>query len=514
MNRFHFYILVIFTFIGTSEATEKQLPNGSKKVIRDSATNETLAKAFANRTDPTASLRRPVVAKVSQTTSKDNLIDQSDIISFNGSATLVPKHSIIHLPPKYQSRIGWKKGSKLMNWADFHAKNRGWISVIEIDFEQAKGAKALDETKQKPKPKPKPNKLLLTSPSTALLRMKPIPSITAAILLLAIDICESGSDDYINYIRQTHESTEITLQSPNISPNGSSAAFHPITFGTYRFDLWTVQNSPLESFRLDTAFVTTETPLPTASITIDSDDPFVTTTRTRADQPFTVTITVDGLLTNDINAPDAYAMVNLEHDIQSYGIDGTGAGINRDLATLFNEVSIVSNGDTSLEYTITHVPGQSQTKIRGEETFSVFSLAEGDIAAAELDSKFIQIWPVESATISGIQTGDTINGQLPNLTVHLDDLYPDSVTYLQVYSGPQVLGSVGATVPSASIIWNGDVPRDDTISLTNWDALFTSDGVWTVEVLTETPFGTDRLAWTTFTLNRTIEIQGSVTTSE
>lgn len=40
----------------------------------------------------------------------------------------------------------------------------------------------------------------------------------------------------------------------------------------------------------------------------------------------------------------------------------------------------------------------------------------------------------------------------------------------------------------------------------------TSDGVWTMELLTSTPFGIDRLAHVTFTVDRTISVNGSVTT--
>ena len=35
-----------------------------------------------------------------------------------------------------------------------------------------------------------------------------------------------------------------------------------------------------------------------------------------------------------------------------------------------------------------------------------------------------------------------------------------------------------------------------------------------MELLTVTPFGTDRLAYLTFTLNRTIEINSGMTTNE
>jgi hypothetical protein len=52
------------------------------------------------------------------------------------------------------------------------------------------------------------------------------------------------------------------------------------------------------------------------------------------------------------------------------------------------------------------------------------------------------------------------------------------------------------------------------LSLTNYDSVFTSDGRWTMEIVTVTPFGTDRLAYISFDLDRTINLNTTVTTIE
>jgi hypothetical protein len=42
--------------------------------------------------------------------------------------------------------------------------------------------------------------------------------------------------------------------------------------------------------------------------------------------------------------------------------------------------------------------------------------------------------------------------------------------------------------------------------------VFDSDGEWTIELLTETPFGLERLDHVTFTVDRTLQMNGSVNT--
>ena len=49
--------------------------------------------------------------------------------------------------------------------------------------------------------------------------------------------------------------------------------------------------------------------------------------------------------------------------------------------------------------------------------------------------------------------------------------------------------------------------------LSDYDSSSTSDGIWTMEILTATPFGIDRLAHVTFEVDRTLKVNGMVTTS-
>src|SRR5690606_30911873 len=81
--------------------------------------------------------------------SKENipgdLISRSDILCFNGLATLVPKQAILFTPPQYADRIGMKPGARLVTWMEFYPLNRGWIGTMEISMKQAEGKEPLPE---------------------------------------------------------------------------------------------------------------------------------------------------------------------------------------------------------------------------------------------------------------------------------------------------------------------------------------------------------------------------------
>lgn len=336
----------------------------------------------------------------------------------------------------------------------------------------------------------------------------------AATALLTPELAQSQSD-YTYFVRQIQMpdpddgsggwdvdvDQKGTQQSPlAINPNGA------------RFELWTLKADPLTSYLLDTTYVNSY--IPVAEINIKTEDPYDVIPRTRADRPFDVDITVSGL-SPDPDAPDAAKSVKLLHHVQAYPNKSNGDNIDRGAATLHSQGSLASNDTHTLNYTVTAIPGADRSKVRGEERFSVFSLEDFQAPESQLDSEFLQIWPVADATVDGMTAGDVITNSLPNVTVTLKDLYPDSYTYVQIYNGPQVLGTEGTIVPGASYLLDRSTPRNQKkIFVKNWESLVPTDGEWTLEVITITPFGADRLSHTTFTADRTIEVRGSVTSLE
>jgi hypothetical protein len=285
--------------------------------------------------------------------------------------------------------------------------------------------------------------------------------------------------DYTNFIRQvqTVSGVEWDVQVERTGAQLSPLAIDP---GGAHFELWTIEQNPLKDFLVDHKYVASY--IPVASVRIYSEDPYEVIPRTRVDRPFNVEIGIDGLITSDPSAPDAAKKVNVFRYVQAYGEGGDGTTIERSLATLDSQVAITENGWHVYQFRLSAVPGAERMDVRGEERFVVESL----------DDYF----------------------KLPPFEIHLDDLYPDSQTWAQVYPGTQQLGVEGTTVPGSAVVIADSVPQDRVLRISDWDEALGDDGIWTLELLHKTPFGLERLSYITFEINRTMEVHGSVTTIE
>ncbi len=60
------------------------------------------------------------------------------------SWTKVPEGSLIHVPKRFQSAVGQRKG-KQVKWSEFYKKNRGMIQLHKVTIEQARGFEVFDE---------------------------------------------------------------------------------------------------------------------------------------------------------------------------------------------------------------------------------------------------------------------------------------------------------------------------------------------------------------------------------
>jgi hypothetical protein len=329
-----------------------------------------------------------------------------------------------------------------------------------------------------------------------------------ALVLTCAALSSLHAQTYTNFIRQVQLPLGVQWDA-SVASQGDRNSVMPIDLGGSRFELWTVKSSPLTSYLLDTRFVGAFAPA--ADVTFRSEDPYALVPRTRADRPFFVDVTVSGLISG-ATAPDSAKSVKLLRYVQSYGLGGIGDPIDRTKATLLSQAMVTQNGMQTLSYTITAVPSTNLAKTAGEERFSVFSVADSTYPEAQLASRYIQIWPLADGSISGITGGQKIRFTMPQVTLTLNDLYPSSDTYAQIYPGTARLGVTGTRV--TSLVTNDSVPKSRVLILKDYDAFFTVDGTWTMELVTVTPFGTDRLSYVTFDLDRTIRVNSMITTKE
>ena len=118
-----------------------------KQQMRDATTHEQMA-AARTKAQAGDSLRQlPEVSgnDPSKENQPQDIISRSDILCFNGIATLVPKEAILAVPAQFADRIGIKPGAKIVTWAQFYAVNRGWVTTQEISLAQAQGKEPLPD---------------------------------------------------------------------------------------------------------------------------------------------------------------------------------------------------------------------------------------------------------------------------------------------------------------------------------------------------------------------------------
>ena len=116
-------------------------------VMRDVVTHQQLAQELdqARQLDPMKRMKVSNGDDPSVSSGSRDLFSQSDIICFNGVATLVPKHALLAAPENLKKRLTMSPGARIVGWLEFYAANRGWITTQEVSFAQAQGKQPLPE---------------------------------------------------------------------------------------------------------------------------------------------------------------------------------------------------------------------------------------------------------------------------------------------------------------------------------------------------------------------------------
>jgi len=340
--------------------------------------------------------------------------------------------------------------------------------------------------------------------------MKAILIRIAALSVIGTAVAAAQAENFTNFIRQVQFPTGLQWDA-TVAASGQALSALAIDPGGARFELWTVQTTPLQSFLLDSQYVGAYVPL--ASVVVRSEDPYDLMPRTRADRPFYVDVKVDGLLSGDTDPVSSKRVKFLRH-VQTYGAGGTGMTVDRTQATLLSQAYLSQNGTRTLTFSLSAVPGADRSKLRGEERFSVFSLADWQAPESQLSSRYIQIWPVADGSVSGISQIQLQRFKVPKITLTFNGLYPAPTTYAQVYKGEPQLGVTGEVVPGSALTVYDSVPQNRVLVVKDYIDVFDTDGRWTMELVTRTPFGIDRLAYVSFDVKLNIVVNGTVTTLE
>jgi hypothetical protein len=252
---------------------------------------------------------------------------------------------------------------------------------------------------------------------------------------------------------------------------------------------WSIDSSRGLEFLADQKI--TASYLPSAEITVRTLDPEGRIPRTRVDQPFTVEIQAAGLLTGP-GMPVSASSVLLERHLANYLPDDDcldPAAVRS--GTPSASGLIRANGITKLRFAASALRAADPTKACGEEHFVIHVPAADSLPHTQLAAAVVQVWPVASATISGISPGETLTGRLPELSLALHDLYPHSDTSLLLFEGTQINGAEGTPIMSFPL--NRKTCESHVIGVSDLDAKISANGTYTLALVSETVFGRELL---------------------
>ncbi|HSJ04066.1 MAG: hypothetical protein ACAI34_02160 [Verrucomicrobium sp.] len=332
------------------------------------------------------------------------------------------------------------------------------------------------------------------------------------------------------WVRETDLSSGLIYDIPLTSTGGMFTPPLPISEKGNIFELFARGTAwDTNVYLLDTKLIRAYTPL--ASFEISTEDSYVRgdptsanyVKRTRADRPYRLRFKVSGLVSGSSKPAENsvyFAFHGRNCDPQTYSALGQAQ-------YLLHEGNL-NNVNFSL-YPLYHELNSATRKAGcGEQTFTMVRYAADGVPDTVLAQPTLQVWPVPSATVENVTAGQVFIDKMPSVVFNYQDLYPDSRTYAQIYPGNAVLGKKGTVIGGTerrigkfynpdTTLESADVPQTLSITvnaLTNYTA---TDGIYTVEVLTETPFfnrAPERLKVITFEVDRIISSRGKLSTAE
>lgn len=293
------------------------------------------------------------------------------------------------------------------------------------------------------------------------------------------------------------------------------------------FELWATNFWGKDLTLIDTKIVNVYSPK--ATLDIQSQDPYSRgdpgslsrTLRTRADRPFNVSLKVTGFTASDSNdllfvderTPFSLTTYQAADDPQ---------------AAMVTEIQMTNVTRNWEEYHNLSKAGEDPRYACGECSFSVFwkdPLLTSVGGGINLAKETIEIWPMTELKFQGLLPNEVYVDRIPTVTFEFQHLYPDSRTYVQIYQGPQKLGTSGTVVAGTersfgSYYLPADVstsaPQNYIVAIDDLSNYTPKDGIYTLEVITETPFerGGERLMQLTFEVDRVISTRGQLSTRE
>lgn len=353
--------------------------------------------------------------------------------------------------------------------------------------------------------------------------------IASLIVLIAMTIVHAAAQE--SWVRQTDLSNNMIYDIPLGATGGNFTAPLPVGEQGSLFELFARGTAwDTNVYLLDTKLIRAYSP--TVEVAINSEDSYVRgdpassnfVRRTRADRPFSMQIKVAHLVTAT-TASQAEREVYFSSQGRVYDSE-TFSGLEQEPFLLHE--SDLENGTYTLPGLYHELPSNQPANGCGEQTYTFVRYAADGVPDTILMQPKIEIWPVARAAAQNIAQSQLFIDRIPSIILDLTNLYPDSRTYAQIYSGSSVLGTVGTLINGTERrygrYYNPDqaeeptnVPQNVSISIDDLSNYAAADGIYTLEVITETPFfsrAPERLLSVTFEVDRVISSRGQLTTAE
>jgi hypothetical protein len=331
-------------------------------------------------------------------------------------------------------------------------------------------------------------------------------------------------------LRQTDLMTGQIYDTPITGTGGAYVSPLPVNTSGSLYELFARGTAwDTNIYLLDTKIIGAYNPEVTITITTEDShvrgDPAGTNfvKRTRADRPFSVGIQVQGLV--DGSASTSERCVYLAVNGRNY--DPTTYESLNQPQYLIDE-SNLENGSHTLGPFYHQLTTPTVSSGNGEQSFTIVRYASDLVPDTILAQPRVEIWPVASAEVGTITAGQVFIDRIPSVVISLNHLYPDSRTYVQIYKGAQVLGTVGTLVKGTETRFGShynpeqtepptNVPQTLSLSIDDLSNYASDDGLYTLEVITHTPFfgrAAERLYHVTFEVDRVITSRGQLSTLE
>ncbi len=343
--------------------------------------------------------------------------------------------------------------------------------------------------------------------------------------------CGYGQAGQNAWVRQTDLTSGLIYDLPLADNGGLFTAPLPIGEQGSMFELF-ARGSAWDTriYLLDTKIIRAYSP--DISVEVVAEDDYVRgdlaggnyVRRTRADRPFSLRYTVSGLIPGSTN--EAERSVYFGCHYKNYTLEDYSEESDAEPEVL-SEAEL-SNGSIDLSPLYHELPSAAPSLGCGKQIYTFVRHAADGVPDAILAQPTIEIWPVARAAIENISSGQVLIDRIPSVVVRLQHLYPDSRTYVQIYTGSAVLGREGTLINGTErkfgSFYNPDVegeptnvPQTLSLSMEDLSNYAARDGVYTLEVITETPFfnrAPERLAYVTFEVDRTISSRGQLSSAE